>query len=124
MNLIRKTALAVSLALPLLALAQTNTPNIDQRQANQEARIQQGVNSGSLTPREAARLERGQGRVDRMEGRAKADGVVTDRERARIQHAENRQSREINREKHDRQHDYNHDGRKDRPHREHPRPHN
>ena len=124
MNLIRKTTLAVSLALPLAVLAQTNTPNIDQRQANQEARIQQGVNSGSLTPREAARLERGQGRVDRMEGRAKADGVVTDRERARIQHAENRQSREINREKHDRQHDYNHDGRMDRPHRDPHRQHN
>ena len=48
------------------AQAQTATPGVDQRQANQEKRIQQGVASGELTPREAARLERGQDRVDRV----------------------------------------------------------
>ena len=47
-------------SLPALALAQATpatpaTPGIDKRQANQERRIQQGVNSGQLTGREAAR---------------------------------------------------------------------
>ena len=117
MQTMKKALVALSLVLPLTVLAQTNTPNIDQRQLNQEARIQQGVQSGSLTPREAARLERGQNRVERMEQRAKADGKVTPRERENLQRAENHESRAINREKHDRQHDLNHDGRKDRPHR-------
>ena len=117
MNMLKKVVLTVSFALPLTVLAQTATPGVDQRQANQEARIQQGVQSGSLTPREANRLERGQDRVERMEDRAKADGQVTVKERERLQRADNHQSRDIRREKHDRQHDLNHDGRKDRPHR-------
>lgn len=83
--------------------AQTDTPVIDQRQANQERRIDQGIASGQLNEREAARLDRQQNRVDRMENRAKADGVVNDRERARIAAAQNRASRHIAREKHDRQ---------------------
>ncbi len=95
-------ALLAAAALP--ALAQTNTPVLDQRQANQEARIQQGVASGELTAREAARLERGQQRVENMEAAAKADGVVTKRERVQLQHAQNVQSRRIAAQKHDRQH--------------------
>lgn len=117
MNKINKALVLLSLVLPLAVLAQTNTPNIDQRQANQEARIQQGEKSGALTPREANRLERQQQRIDRMENRAKADGVVTNKERAHLQHAENRQNRQIRHEKHDRQHDFNHDAQPDRPRR-------
>jgi hypothetical protein len=73
------------------------------------------VKSGELTSKEAARLEKGQERVQKMEDKAKADGKVTPKERARLQKAENTQSRHIAREKHDRQHDRNHDGKKDRP---------
>lgn len=85
------------------ALAQSGTPRLDQRQTNQAQRIEQGKESGSLTRREARRLEAGQARVGRMERRAKADGEVTKRERARIQHAQNVQSRRIAKQKHDRQ---------------------
>ncbi len=108
-------ALFVStLALP--ALAQTSsTPRIDQRQANQQQRIDQGVQSGALTEKEAARLDKGQGRVEKMEDKAVADGKVTAKERMRIEKAQDTQSRRIAREKHDRQHDFNHDGKKDRP---------
>lgn len=112
-----KTLVAVAAILPLLAFAQANTPGVDQRQANQERRIDQGVASGSLTHREANRLERGQQRVANMEARAKADGVVTRGERARLQHAQNVQNKRIYQQKHDRQHDYNHNGRVDRPYR-------
>lgn len=114
---IAKTIAVLSLVLPALAFAQANTPGVDQRQANQERRIDQGVASGSLTQREANRLERGQARVDRMENRAKADGVVTPGERARLHQAQDVQSRRIYAQKHDRQHDYNHNGVVDRPRR-------
>lgn len=100
-------------ALPVAVIAQPATPGVDQRQANQERRIQQGVRSGQLTEREAARLERGQDRVEKMEDRAKADGTVTAKERARLHRAQDRQSAAIYKEKHDRQTDRNHDGRKD-----------
>lgn len=82
-----------------LALAQS-TPGIDARQANQQQRIDQGVAKGQLTPREAANLQRGQARVQRMENRAAADGVVTGRERARIHHAQNVESRKIYNRRH------------------------
>lgn len=110
-----KAIAAIAIVLPTLAFAQANTPGIDQRQMNQERRIDQGVASGSLTQREANRLERGQMHVDSMENRAKADGVVTARERARIQQAQNVESGRIYRQKHDAQHDFNHNGRVDRP---------
>lgn len=123
MNLLNKILATLIVAAPLAAFAQTSpapgtaTPRLDQRQANQEQRIQQGVQSGSLTPREADRLERGQEHVQNMETRAKADGKVTPKERARLEHAEDNQSKKIYREKHDRQHDLNHDGKMDRPNR-------
>ena len=94
-------ALAAAIALPALA---QSTPVVDQRQINQEARIQQGVDSGALTARETARLEQGQAHVANVETKVKADGVVTAKERARLTHAQNVQSHRIARQKHDRQH--------------------
>ena len=93
----------------------TAMPRVEQREANQERRIQQGENSGQLTQREAARLEREQGRVERAEQKAQADGKVTRQERARLHTMQDRTSRDIYREKHDRQRDLDHDGRRDRP---------
>lgn len=113
-QLITPAVLAVLATLSLSAMAQANTPNIDQRQINQQQRIDQGVQSGALTTHEAARLEKGQAHVENMETRAKADGTVTQKEKAHLEHAENVQSRHIYKQKHDRQHDFNHDGMNDR----------
>jgi hypothetical protein len=82
----------------------SSTARIDQRQANQQRRIEEGVKSGSLTNKEAARLQHGQERVQRMETRAMADGKMTPRERRKIEVAQNQQSRRIYRERHDNQH--------------------
>lgn len=87
------------------AFAQAYTPRVDQRQANQDRRIDQGVQSGALNAREASRLDAGQDRVERIEDRAKADGVVGRRERAKLHAAQNVQSRRIWKQKHDRQHE-------------------
>lgn len=96
-------------------LAETSTQRIDARQAKQQQRINQGVATGQLTPAEAARLQHGQAHVQQIENRATADGVVTGQERARIEQAQDAQSRRIAKQKHDRQHDLNHNGRVDRP---------
>ena len=71
------------------------------RNVNQQKRIEQGVQSGELTPHETAKLEAGQARVDRAEGRAAADGHVTAAEQARVQRREDHQSKKIHHEKHD-----------------------
>ena len=86
-----------------MAFAQAETPVIDQRQANQEKRIDQGIASGQLNEREANRLNKQQEHINKIEDKAKADGVVTKGERARIDHAQDRASRHIAREKHDAQ---------------------
>ncbi len=94
---------AVTLMMSGLVFAQAETPVIDQRQANQDQRIDQGMASGQLNEQEANRLNKQQGRLGKMEDRAMSDGVMTKRERARVGAAQNRASRHIAREKHDRQ---------------------
>jgi hypothetical protein len=100
---VKRTVIAM-LALVLVALsagfASAATPRIDRREVRQHARIHQGVRSGELTRHEARRLRAGQRHVHRMERRAKADGVVGPRERARMTRAQNHQSRAIYRLKH------------------------
>jgi hypothetical protein len=81
----------------------TNTPRIDQRQANQEKRIDQGIASGELTKREAHRMNRQQAAVNKAEDKAKADGTVTAQERRRLAKAQDQTSRNIYRQKHDAQ---------------------
>jgi len=116
--MLRNAAIAVLLATAgSAAFAQAATPGVDQRQLNQERRIEQGERTGALTTREANRLEAGQARVERMEERAKSDGTVTRGERARLHQAQGVQSARIARQKHDRQHDFNHNGHVDRPRR-------
>jgi len=118
---IRTLAAVWTLALGTAAFAQAPaapkdplaTPRIDQRQTNQEKRIEQGVASGQLTPREAKRLERKEDRIAHVEQHAKADGVVTGQERKHLAKMENHTSRDIRREKHDAQRDMNHDGKPD-----------
>lgn len=73
------------------------------REANQSARIRQGVASGQLNAREAARLRADHRQNERMINRAQADGTVTAAERARIAREQNQDSRQIFRQKHDAQ---------------------
>ncbi len=79
---------------------------VDRRQANQQARIAEGVESGQLTPGETARLERKEARIRReiRRDRAANGGTLTPAEKARINRQENRVSRQIYRAKHDDDH--------------------
>ena len=97
-------AAALSLGAATPALADNYEQIIDRRQDRQEDRIDQGIRSGELNRREAARLERGQAHVNRMENRALADGHISRAEFRRIEGAQNAQSHRIHRQKHDRQH--------------------
>ncbi|HUO67655.1 MAG TPA: hypothetical protein VMV37_08975 [Gammaproteobacteria bacterium] len=70
-----------------------------QRNVNQQQRIEQGGDNGTLTNREVGSLEAGQARTDRKEGVAAGDGHVGAGEQARIQRSDNHQSRRIHRKK-------------------------
>lgn len=95
-------AAALSAATILIqnASADIDTPRIDNRQANQQRQIEQGIHSGALTNREATRLQHQQDRIEHMEQRAEADGIVTRHENARLTHQQNKADRTIARKKH------------------------
>jgi hypothetical protein len=92
-----KIVLSSVLILPLAtpALGQSVGSEV-QRDINQENRIEQGLKSGQLNTGEAARLERGEAKIDKMESRALKDGNLSPEEAARIQRAQNQESRAIN----------------------------
>ena len=73
------------------------TAHEDDRNANQEARIQQGEANGTITPREGAKLQAQQHKIRRAERHAAADGYTSPAERARIQKMQNHASRSIER---------------------------
>ena len=77
--------------------------SIDQRQDYQQDRIEHGIRDGQITRSEAYRLEQGERSIDRAQARARADGVVTPQERARIDRMIDREGREIYQQSHDRQ---------------------
>ncbi|MDP1679727.1 MAG: hypothetical protein Q8L02_06375, partial [Candidatus Nitrotoga sp.] len=89
-----------AITLAFAASSYADTPKIDKREANQEQRIDQGIRSGALTPKEEAKLDAGQAKIERMEDKAKADGHETKHERKRINHEQNVQSKKIHDMKH------------------------
>ncbi len=93
-------ALVLGLAAPALA------GEVDRREANQQRRIAEGVESGQLTPGETARLERKENRIHRQIQRERAQngGRLTPAERAQVNREQNRASRQIYRAKHNGNH--------------------
>src|SRR5207253_3620908 len=96
------TAIAAALGLAFCGAAFAQAGTV-QRDVNQQQRIEQGLQSGQLTTREASRLEREEARVERDQARAMQDGKLTPAEKARLAREQNRVSRDIYREKHDAQ---------------------
>ncbi len=89
------------LLVNLPAAAQsTYDPGIQDREQRQQERIQQGIQSGQLTPKEANRLERQQAHIQATEARMKANGNLSPRERAKLTRMQDRASRDISRKKH------------------------
>ena len=99
-----KTAVSIvvgaALAVPVFA---QNTADVVQRDVNQQKRIDQGLQSGQLTTKEASQLEKGEARIEKMEQRADADGKMTDAEKRRIEQAQNKESQQIYQDKHNAQ---------------------
>lgn len=101
MKTIVRMVLVVS-ALSSMAMA----AEVDRREVRQQERIGEGVESGQLTPRETARLEKQEGRIQNeiKADRAANGGKLTAAERQSINRQQNRMSRHIYAQKHDPQH--------------------
>ena len=97
-----KKSLIVALAGLLVATAMpasAQTYRSDARQYRQQERIDRGYNSGRISPREAARLDRQQRRIDRIERRARYynNGQIDPRSADEIRRLQNRANRDIRR---------------------------
>ena len=77
-----------------------NAQQDQQRDVNQQERIEQGLKSGQLSTKEAGHLEREQQHIDKMEARDLKDGSINSAEQARLNAAENKASRDIAAAKH------------------------
>src|SRR5689334_5431437 len=85
-------------ATPLLSYSKT----INQREHREQVRINQGIRSGELTRPEARRLEAEQAKIRVDERFARQDGLTV-KERERLQRELERASKDIYRQKHDKQ---------------------
>jgi hypothetical protein len=85
--------------LSTAAFAQTVQQD-QQRDVNQQERIEQGLQSGQLSSHEAGQLERQQQHVDNMESRDLKNGSMSPAEQARLNGAQNRASADIYADKH------------------------
>jgi hypothetical protein len=99
----RRIFTSTVLGMAILGSLSLAEANVNQRQRHHEARIGRGAAAGELTRAEYSRLQKAEGRIQRREARARYDGDFTRKERARIHHQLNRQSRHIYRQKHDAQ---------------------
>jgi hypothetical protein len=94
--------------LPMTGLAQGNrcrrNDNINRREYSQRNRIRDGIRSGELTRGEAYRLIDQQRRIETYERRSRLDdGRLDWQERRRLDRMLDRSSRDIYRQKNDRQ---------------------
>jgi hypothetical protein len=80
----------------------TNPPTINQRKDNQQQRIGNGVENGSLTAGETRSLERQESDVNKEEKNMRAldNGKLTNQDRATINQQQNHLSNEIYQDKH------------------------
>ncbi len=99
-----KRTIAGILTLGLLALAPLYGQGpLKEREKNQKARIKEGVKDGSVTKAEAAKLKQEQKQIKGDVAAAHADGVVTGKEAAKITREQNKASRDIFKQKNDKQ---------------------
>ena len=94
-------ALTIALAFSAAHAQEPGSAVEAQRDANQQDRIEQGLQSGALNTKEAGELERQEQRIDRQEANdLKQGGALTPQEKAQVNREQNHVSNEIYNKKH------------------------
>lgn len=106
MNKMFLAFVAAGFLLSATGVASAQEGRIQQRKENQQQRIANGVENGSLTPKETAHLENKEARLNKeIRADRKANGGnLTNNEKRQINRQQNRLSRNIYNQKHDGQH--------------------
>ncbi len=101
-----KTVLTLGAAGAMIFAATTfaagpRTDEVVQRDVDQQQRIEQGLQSGQLSTKEAGKLEHEEAQINRTEARdLKKNGKLTPAEQAQINRMQNKTSADIYRDKH------------------------
>ena len=90
----------VSLGLTLGA-APAFAQNLNKREARQQHRIAEGIENGTLSPQETARLERQEARIKQLQEKFRDTGGLTPKERRELNRLLNTESHRIYAAKHD-----------------------
>ena len=97
----RLTMLAGAFVLSLSTATLAAPPTIHERMGHMEVRIERGIKNGDLTRREAEGLRKVLRDIKLREERMRADGRLSERERAKLHEDLDRLDRHITREKRD-----------------------
>ena len=98
---IASIAAAVSLGLALSS-APAFAQNLHKREVRQQHRIAEGIENGSLTPKETARLERQESRIRELQAKDRqSGGGLSPYERKELNRLLNTESHRIYVQKHD-----------------------
>jgi hypothetical protein len=90
-------------ALWVATSALADGPRTDQvvdRDVNQQQRVEQGLQQGQLSTREAGQIEREESRIDQTEAHDLKDGKLSPAEQAHINQMQNQANRNIYRDRH------------------------
>jgi hypothetical protein len=77
------------------ASAQTTSATTTGRDVKQEQRIENGLQNGTITTRENSELQRDEAHVDRLQAKDMKDGSLSNAEKAQLNAAQNKTSRDI-----------------------------
>lgn len=86
---------AILVALASFGASAQTTADTVQRDVNQQTRIEKGLQDGSLSTKEASRLESEQSKIDRLQAKELKDGKLTPQERVQLRRAQNHASQDI-----------------------------
>ncbi|MDX1920916.1 MAG: hypothetical protein SFU25_09315 [Candidatus Caenarcaniphilales bacterium] len=79
----------------------SSAATIDEKMTKQAARIEQGIEQGELTDREAQRLQKEQEKIEVKKDKYENDGKLSSGEKAKLRKMQAKQSKEIYKQKND-----------------------
>jgi CRISPR/Cas system-associated endoribonuclease Cas2 len=95
-----RSVLLITGSFFLLSASPVLSASVQQREENEQHRIDQGVKKGKLTPQEQERLKNQQEEIEKERQDAMEDGKMTKKEKKQIKHDENKLGQDIRHKKH------------------------
>ena len=101
----KKTILVLTMLLITTSglYSQSSIKMLDKKQTQQLKKIENGIQSGELTKVEAKKLIKQKRKLTKLNKKAKADGFVSPKEKAKLKKEVKKLDKKIYKEKHDRQ---------------------